>query len=387
MTRRAPARFVLTLTDVIPALAAAALGVASIHASDESVAYEFSDPSVLQLGLAVAATLPLAFRRTRPMTMFLVILGAATTLGLLRSPTGLLPGVLAFALGWVAYRVDLRRAAVALVALSLAFGVLLLARAPYFDSPLAWLTTVAFGACWVLGLSLRLWRSGQTRAVETAESGRRRAEEQARLAREDERRRLARELHDSVTNSLAAIVVQAGVAAVAADPQTRQRWETLAQEGRTALAELRRLLLLLREGAADPAALTSGAGARAQLAELLAAHRRLGGEVVADIDPGVESWPPGLAFAMGRVVGELLANGRRYGSGPVRLQISRAQGHSDVVAENLVATRPTVDGVRTGFGLLGVSERVAALGGSVRHQRRGDTFEVRLEVPDDGRPT
>ena len=113
------------------------------------------------------------------------------------------------------------------------------------------LLTVPFVLAWVLGDSMRTRRAYWAQLEEKAARLEKEREAQSRIAVAAERARIARELHDVVAHNVSVMVVQADGAAYvldAAPEQTRQALETISGTGRQALAEMRRLLGVLRTG-------------------------------------------------------------------------------------------------------------------------------------------
>lgn len=113
------------------------------------------------------------------------------------------------------------------------------------------LLTVPFVLAWVLGDSMRTRRAYWAQLEERAARLEKEREAQARIAVAAERARIARELHDVVAHNVSVMVVQADGAAYvldAAPEQTRKALETISGTGRQALAEMRRLLGVLRTG-------------------------------------------------------------------------------------------------------------------------------------------
>ncbi|HSL63045.1 MAG TPA: histidine kinase dimerization/phosphoacceptor domain-containing protein, partial [Gaiellaceae bacterium] len=197
---------------------------------------EGSRPVLVITGLAI--TLPLALRRRFPLATLLVVFLAAAVQDLLTAPTDGLSTVIAYLVASYSCGVYADRprnwvglgAAVTLTALTvtdpgdLAFAVVLVV------------------AAWGAG---RLVRREQLLLAALA----REQEALARAAAADERARLARELHDVVAHGVSTIVVQAeaGEALLARDPdRAREAFQAIMGSGREALAELRRMLGLLR---------------------------------------------------------------------------------------------------------------------------------------------
>ncbi|WP_413759082.1 sensor histidine kinase [Streptomyces sp. MMBL 11-3] len=201
-----------------------------------------------------------------------------------------------------------------------------------------------------------------------------------------ERARIARELHDVVAHHISMIAVQAETARLTtqglpADGATRLL--AIGDTARAALTEMRRLLGVLREDADAGATRRPQPGLR-QLLELVDESREGGGcgtrlivsGPVARLDPGIEV----TAF---RIVQEALTNARRHAPGAavdVELRYGGAELHVRV-RDNGPGPAPGT-APRTGHGLLGMRERAAAVGGTLRTgPASGGGFLVEARLP------
>jgi signal transduction histidine kinase len=204
----------------------------------------------------------------------------------------------------------------------------------------------------------------------------------------EERLRIARDLHDSVGHHLALINVQAGVAGhVLTDQPTpvRQTLEQIRQSSRSALDELRDAVGLLRRPD-EPAAPVEPAVGLAGLDELLAGFERTGLRIDCRRDGDRRALPPATDVVAYRVVQESLTNVRKH-AGPVavRLRLRHEPAVLTVEVENdgPAATRTAGPDAH---GLIGMRERVVALGGSLRAgPRPAGGFRVSARLPT-GRP-
>lgn len=366
-----------TWIEVVPVLVVVVLAIASVLVPDPSVAYGFRPwPSALVAGIAAVATLPLVLRRRFPSAGYVVELAAVFTLGMLHAPTGILPGVLGLALAWAAFASAVPASVSVLVLTMLAFAGLTLAGAPYFDSPLAVITVVTFTVLWGIGAAARAWRRSQAAAVSNAEARRADAERRAARMLDEERRRLARELHDSVSNSVTAVALQArALGDVSVEQDLQRGLRALEHESRAALVRLRQLLVLLRhpDGTSTPASRT--------MQDVIDAHRAQGGLVEIEFDGELDHVPSAVEHELIPIVGELLANARRHAPAhPVELHVARDGSGLRLRARNRTdgrgVSRPD------SFGLIGIRERLARIGGSVEEIRGEDRFEVTVVIPD-----
>jgi signal transduction histidine kinase len=241
---------------------------------------------------------------------------------------------------------------------------------------------VVMVAPWLAG---RVIRGGRLRAAElerlTLELERER-EEKARLAVAAERSRIARELHDVVAHSISVMVVQAGAVRSRLDSEHERLREALSsveRTGRQALAEMRRLLGVLRTETDQP--LLAPPPSLAELDGLLQDVREAGLPVELRIEGKPRPLAPGVDLSAYRIVQEALTNTIKH-AGEARAWIIVRYGRSDLelVVEDDGGGPSGRDG--GGHGLLGMRERVALFGGELEAgARNGGGFIVRARLP------
>ena len=245
------------------------------------------------------------------------------------------------------------------------------------------LVVVAWGA----GL-LRRARLARTEALRErarfVEAGR---DQQLRLAAQAERARIARDLHDVVAHSLAVMITQAdgGRYAARTDPDAAvAALETIAETGRTALAEMRRLLGVLRDEAPQPHNTTPQPGLD-DLAGLVEGLRSGGLAVTLESRGEPAPLPQGMGVAAYRIVQEGLTNVLKHAGPEATARVfvwwSPSALTVDVVDDGRGAGALSMpDG--QGHGLLGMRERAAVYGGSVQAgPMPGGGFGVRAVFP------
>jgi signal transduction histidine kinase len=209
--------------------------------------------------------------------------------------------------------------------------------------------------------------------------------ELVRRAEEQERLRIARDLHDVAAHTITAISVQAGVAAhlVARDPARAEGALTaIAQASREALDELRAVVGVLRDRGDDAAPLRP-APTIAGIDELVREARRGGLDVELETTGRrPERLPESLEVAAYRIVQEALTNARRH-AGPVKagVLLTFAPDGLLVAVRNARGATAAGDVGRPGVGLVGMRERAAAAGGDLTARATPDGFEVRAELP------
>jgi signal transduction histidine kinase len=217
----------------------------------------------------------------------------------------------------------------------------------------------------VLGVAVRNRRDYLAALVERAETAERTREEEARRRADEERLRIARDLHDLVAHSLVAINVQAGVAAHVQDPETsRQAFRDIKQVSGEALADLRTTLGVLRAGDAEaPVTPTPGLD---QVADLAGVLRSSGVEVSLDLADDTADVPGPVGATAYRITQEALTNVMRHAS-PTRAHVSAVCDGPTLVLtvtnDEPAPGREPAPG--SGHGLQGMRERAAALGGSL----------------------
>lgn len=230
--------------------------------------------------------------------------------------------------------------------------------------------------------ALRLWQARVREIEARAEEAERSRDEVARRRAVEERLRIARELHDSLTHSISVIKVQAGVAAHLAEKRGEEvtpALRAIVEASADATRELRSTLSALREQA------DTGTGLD-QLPVLLD-RAKAGGVAVTFSQTGTPGHVPAdVDSAAYRIVQEALTNVRRH-AGPVNatVHVSHEPGRLTVRVANDGAhvTEPPVPGL----GLIGMRERVTALGGRLRAEPIGTGgFEVAAELPLGGAP-
>ncbi|GAA4288724.1 sensor histidine kinase [Georgenia daeguensis] len=221
-------------------------------------------------------------------------------------------------------------------------------------------------------------------------------DQREQLAVSAERTRIAREMHDVVAHSLSVMITLAdgASAAMSRQPdQAREALEQLAETGRSALADTRRMVGVLREDSPAPGpgpANGSLGGEAAPLSPQPAAHD------IADLVERfrvtglpvrlTESGPPlpdnaGLQLAVYRIVQECLTNVLRYArlSPRIDVTVERLDGHVVVTVDNDSGTAGDAM-VGSGRGLIGIRERAAVYDGHVEAGPTPTGWRVRAEL-------
>lgn len=200
---------------------------------------------------------------------------------------------------------------------------------------------------------------------------------------QEERDRIARDLHDVLAHSLSSMVVQTAAAQdlVRTDPDRAEDLLTSAAEtGRAALDETGRLLHLVRGDSGEQPGLAPAPGL-SEVGDLVAAARLTGLDVEAELDLPERPLPGAVDVFGYRVVQEALTNATRYADGRARLEVSSTATGLRICCSNPVSTAHGPAG--SGLGLQGVAERVELLGGtlSTRHGDGTHTLDVEIPLP------
>jgi signal transduction histidine kinase len=224
-----------------------------------------------------------------------------------------------------------------------------------------------YATAWLLGDSLRKRRM-RTAALEArAERLERDQAEAARVAVQNERAVMARELHDVIAHNVSVMIIQAAAArrVIDDDPaEARAALESIEATGREAFVEMRRLLGLLRSDD-GPAPLAPQPGL-ANLGQLIANARSAG--VVAELSIAGDPRPlaPGIDLAAYRIVQEAITNTIKHAA-PTRATIRLTYGPAEIVVDiRDLGGRAAAAPIGVGHGLVGMEERVRIYGGEFR---------------------
>lgn len=372
--------------DAVLAGVIAALGVL-LHLTIRDPKY--SDPSAVGVLLVLGGTIPLAWRRHWPGLVLAIalasqftleanswlhagwinVLVAAYTVGAYRSGRGL---------WWIGGTST--AAVLGFVAIGVTTG------AVQWEALVS--TTVLFAAAVILGDNMRRRRERAAELIERAERAERARELLATQRVQQERTRIARELHDVVAHSVSVMIIQAGAARrqIVSNPrQAIGALESIEHTGREAMSEMRRVLGVLRsdlDGVADghmpQPSLTS-------LDDLLSTTSDL--PVALHTEGRVVGLPAGVELSAYRVVQEALTNVRRHAGRVDRVDVAVLHAAESLVIEVTDDGRgasgsPESSRLEPGYGIAGMRERVSMFGGSLNagpHQ--GGGWRVRATFP------
>jgi signal transduction histidine kinase len=358
LAREHPVATDRVLTAVLTAVSLAGLWLVSWS---KTAHYRAPDAGGVLLTLAIVV--PLLWRRQRP-GLVLVISGTAL-LGY--DAAGYPSGLAWLACYWAVYSYAVHRRhrnAYWPLAVWLAVIVAHLAL-PARGSNTAQTALIFLGATAVVWIRGDAVRSGLVEAE-------RQRELRARQAVADERARIARELHDVVSQALGVIVMQAGAAGsvpVLEEPTARAVLATIEQTGRQAFSEMRRLVGVLRND--DEAAALAPQPTVGEIPALLARLASAGLDVDLEIEGTRREAPAGVELSAYRIVQEALTNTLKHsGPGHATVRLSWSQDHLEVEISDDgpvagVIVPPSVRADSGGKGLVGMRERVMLFGGEL----------------------
>ncbi len=342
-----------------------------------------SRPALALAGLAM--TVPLAWRASHPLAVTAIVFGALGLQDLVAGSGARTPDTQLVA--WIVATFSVaahaeRRPALAGAAMA-------------FAATLGWLGPENFlypaqlvGGAWIAG---RLVRSGQQRAVAlerhtVAVELARDAQAQAAVA--DERARIARELHDVVAHCISVMGIQAGaVRRVLGPGHDEQKDALLSVEatGRQALAEMRRMLGILRQS--DDELILAPPPSMGGIEELVAQVRAAGLPVDLRIEGDPVALSPGIDISAYRIVQEALTNALKHAR-PAQAKVVIRYRPRDLQLDVSDDGRGPGAGDGLGHGLVGMRERVAIYGGTLHTgggEHGGYVVQARLPLPV-GRP-
>ncbi|MFI1762859.1 sensor histidine kinase [Streptomyces sp. NPDC020800] len=354
---------------------------------DNGVTWGVRTPESLSLLLMTLGAAALVFRRRAPKTV-LAVTGTVSLIEFVtgdpRAPVAMTAVVALYTVASTTDRTTTWRVGLLTMTVLTAAAILGGTLPWYAQENLGVLAWTGIGA--TAGDAVRSRRAVVQAIRERAERAERTREEEARRRVAEERLRIARDLHDVVAHHIALVNVQAGVAAHVMDKRPDQAKEALAhvrEASRSALGELRATVGLLRQSD-DPEAPTEPAPGLSRLDELVGTFRNAGLPVqVARTDHGTEL-PAAVDLAAYRIIQEALTNAQKHAGPDAKAEVSvvRVGPHIEVTVLDDGGGAGGEPGAGGGHGLLGMRERVTALGGTLTTgPRYGGGFRVHAILP------
>ncbi|PWK70990.1 histidine kinase [Streptomyces sp. CG 926] len=365
-----------TRNDALVAVAAAAADLVGFSLSTLT---EGGTLSVTAVVLLVVSAMTLLARRVRPVLVLAAILAVGVLVNLAAPQSPHFTLGLTIALYTVART---HRPAVVATAAA-ASAVLASAGQGGWPLPFGWWglagsATAAFitvAAAWGVAHRQREAAAHRTRLADRAVA--------------EERRRIARELHDIVAHHITTMQLMAGGARanLAHDPEvSREALVTLEDSGRMALREMRQLLDVLRAGEEPEQSPPAPQPGTDDLGRIITESRLAGTETEFTVSGPVRPLPPTVGLTVFRIVQEALTNTRKH-AGRARAHV-RLTYHADEVGVEVrddgagAQTPPARPTARSGYGLIGMHERVALQGGTLEAAAvAGGGFRVAARIP------
>jgi signal transduction histidine kinase len=365
-------------------IVAALIGLLSISVRAPDDPGGAQGPAWVDVLITLGLCLPLFFRRRFPMgapltTLVVVLVGSFLDTGFVNNAFplfGLALGISA----WFGLRPNRREAIGGWAAVqAAALTAQITGHSPAGDYIWTFLTT---SIAWIVGYALgqRLRSTALTRRLaDQAEAER---EEQARLAVAEERARIARELHDVVGHSVSVMTVQASAVRRLLEPDQDKEREALLvveQTGREALAEMRRMVGVLRRP--DEAPALAPQPSLEHIEKLVSHARETGLPVELRIEGTPVPLPPGIDTTAYRVVQEALTNAVKHARAEkAEVVVRYANGTVELTVSD--DGRGGGDGGGSGHGLVGMRERVSVYGGELEAgPQAGGGFRLRATLP------
>jgi signal transduction histidine kinase len=360
--------------------------------------------------VGAALTMPLTFRQLAPRTVMFAITAAFSAHMLLGVAEGTISSIALFVAIYTVgahLPAELSRWPRTLVIVVMGLFVAYSALGPAFDLDVGptdlvgfdlvvfaafsvLLNLAFFAAAWILGDLVRKARHDERELHRRAEELAASRERLARQAVQEERVRIARELHDVVAHHVSVMGIQAGAARRAAERDPQRAGAALAnveQASRDAIAELQRLLGFLRDDDATDATDDTHAPQPTlhDLDELVRSVRDVGLDVEVEVTGRRRPLPDTVELSAYRIVQEALTNTLRHAEGASLARVRLDYGDTRLaisVADDGTASSRTEPGSDGGRGLLGMRERAALHDGQLRvGARPGGGFLVDVGLP------
>jgi signal transduction histidine kinase len=329
-------------------------------------------------------TLPLLLRRRLPLAApayaFAALAGLTFVDAQATTSTDLTVAALVFAFWSVGANTDGHKAIAGLLA-GLAAIFVIIERDPNLGHADQMVLYVLGAGAWLAALDLQRRTQRAAELEEEAARLERERAERERAAVTEERHRIARDLHDVIAHSVSVMTVQAGAARLLLDEEperARRPLLSVEETGRQALAEMRRLLGILRSDETHPTLAPQPGLAR--LDDLLEQARAAGLPVKLTIEGEPQPLPAGLDLAAYRIVQEALTNARKHAR-PARTEVA-VRYRRDTLELEIENDGRIASECESGHGLVGMRERLTLYGGELQAgPGPGDSFAVRAHVP------
>jgi signal transduction histidine kinase len=275
-----------------------------------------------------------------------------------------------------------RRLAIAGIALAIGVEALVAYRDPLKNLSAFIATCIVFGLIWTVAFALGRKFEEADDAKRRAAQAEREREERARTAVTEERARIARELHDVVGHSVSVMTVQASAVRRLLRPEQEREREALLiveRTGREALAEMRRMVGVLRRPEEGPA--LAPQPSLEHVERLVEQAREAGLSVELRVEGDPQPLPAGVDLTAYRLVQEGLTNALKHARAE-RAQVVVCYGDGDLEVTVSDNGRGAGSGDGGGHGLVGMRERVAVFGGELEAGPRAEGgYRLRAKLP------
>jgi signal transduction histidine kinase len=341
------------------------------------------DPDVGGLLLTLAVAVPYYFRRHAPLIVLAVSVVPLVALVSFDYPTGTAPTILLVGLYTVAAYCTSRDRFIGAATMGAALAFVAVIGSPELNGAEMAFNVVIFAAAFLFGSAVRNRRLYTEQLEARAASLERERDEEAKRAVADERLRIAQDLHDVVAHSMGVIAVQAGVGAhvIDTDPaEAKRSLEAISHTSRSTLAEIRRMLGVLRE---DEGAAYAPAPGLADLERLVREICAAGVDTHVTWEGIRDEVPPGVDFTAYRIVQEALTNVMKHAGPEPHVDVTIGYEPQALRIE-IVDDGRGVNGRATGggHGLMGMRERVGVYGGTFEvGPANGGGFRVAVRLP------
>jgi signal transduction histidine kinase len=368
------------------ALILVALGLGLFGAvASQGMADGPTGPLWFDLLAVVAIVTPLFFRRRFPFGAPIAV-GAAVGLTAFVDerlvPKDLIPFFAGCAAVFLVGLLKERRLAIAGIVLAIGVEALVAYRDPLKNLSAFIATCIVFGLIWTVAFALGRKFEEADEAKQRAAQAEREREERARTAVTEERARIARELHDVVGHSVSVMTVQASAVRRLLRPEQEREREALLiveRTGREALAEMRRMVGVLRRPEEGPA--LAPQPSLEHVGRLVEQAREAGLSVELRVEGDPHPLPAGVDLTAYRLVQEGLTNALKHARAE-RAQVVVCYGDGDLEVTVSDDGRGAGSGDGGGHGLVGMRERVAVFGGELEAGPRAEGgYRLRAKLP------
>jgi signal transduction histidine kinase len=368
------------------ALILVALGLGLFGAvASQGMADGPTGPLWFDLLAVVAIVTPLFFRRRFPFGAPIAV-GAAVGLTAFVDerlvPKDFIPFLAGCAAVFLVGLLRERRLAIAGIVLAIGVEALVAYRDPLKNLSAFIATCIVFGLIWTVAFALGRKFEEADEAKKRAAQAEREREERARTAVTEERARIARELHDVVGHSVSVMTVQASAVRRLLRPEQEREREALLiveRTGREALAEMRRMVGVLRRPEEGPA--LAPQPSLEHLGRLVEQAREAGLSVELRVEGDPQPLSAGVDLTAYRLVQEGLTNALKHARAE-RAQVVVRYGDGDLEVTVSDDGRGAGSDDGGGHGLVGMRERVAVFGGELEAGSRAEGgYRLRAKLP------